>query len=166
MAPIGTQAESGSLQHVACNSPDYIFVACKSPWLYASPLHDSAKPQTHSVRELFQVFDNKALFGQHPKSENQAGWDQDCALARWYQFPGWWHGHDTHQAETQIIDLFYRLFSAKNSISFMAVSSTGELISSGQPQSWSQPAWLSLLGLLLKKRFILKNQKQFFHWMC
>ena len=28
MAPIGTQAESRSLQHIACNSPDYTFFMC------------------------------------------------------------------------------------------------------------------------------------------
>ena len=73
MAPIGTQAESRSLQLVACNSPDYILIACNSPWLYVSSLYDSAKPLTHSMRELFLVFENKPLFVQQPKSKSQAG---------------------------------------------------------------------------------------------
>ena len=57
--------------------------------LIISSLYDSAKSLTHSIREsIVSGFENKPLFGQQPKSESQAGWDQDCALARWYQFQG------------------------------------------------------------------------------
>ena len=109
------------------------------------------------MRELFLVFENKPHFVEQPKSKSQAGWDQECELARWYQFPGWYDGNETYQAEIEIIDLFYRLFSWKNSISSMAVSSVLELISSGQLTVLISTRLTFTFGLLHKMRFILKN---------
>ena len=84
-APIGTQAVS--LDSGRCLQISWLYLDCLQLYMiictFVVWLSDIQR------ENCFWFLRINLFLSSSPKSESQAGWDQDYALGRWYQFPLW-----------------------------------------------------------------------------